>query len=81
MIKEFLLRKMMDKQMKDVPEADKEKMLGLFMKHPDFFKQIAFEVKAEMDAGKEQMQAVMDVMMRHQQEAERIFKENDVSQK
>lgn len=72
---------MMEKQMKDVPEAEREKMLGLFMKHPEFFKQIAFEVKAEMDAGKDQMQAVMDVMMRHRDQAESIFKDSGIDQK
>ncbi len=66
MIKEFLMRKMLQSQMKGVPQAEQEKIIAMVEKNPVLFKQIAEEIQAEMKNGKEQMAATMAVMQRHQ---------------
>jgi 2-oxo-4-hydroxy-4-carboxy--5-ureidoimidazoline (OHCU) decarboxylase len=72
MIKNFLLKKMMESKMKDVPPAERDKALEMIEKNPDLFTTIAKEVKIEMDKGKDQMAATMEVMQRHQAELQKL---------
>jgi len=59
--------------MKDIPEAEQEKMLNAIEKNPDFFQNIAAEVQAKMKEGKDQMAATMEVMQKHQEELKKIM--------
>lgn len=72
-LKSFLLKKIMKSKMKDVPEAEQDKMLALIEKNPEFFQKIALEVQEEMKSGKDQMTATMNVMGRHQEELKKIM--------
>jgi hypothetical protein len=72
MLKNFLLRKMLESKMKDVPPAERELALSMIEKNPDLFKTIAEEVQKEMAAGKDQMAATMEVMQRHQTELQKL---------
>ena len=49
MIKEFLMRKMLERQLKDVPKEDQEKRINMITKNPELFQKIATEVKAKVD--------------------------------
>ena len=68
MIKNFLMKQMMKKQMKDVPADQQDKMMEMVEKNPDLFQKIALEIQAEMKAGKEQMAATMMVTKKYQDE-------------
>ena len=68
----FLFRKMIESKMKDVPEAEREMIIGMIEKNPELFKKIAEEIKTEIDSGKEQMVATMNVMQRYQNELKNI---------
>ena len=68
MFKDFLMRKMLKSQLKGVPEADQEKLIGAIQKNPEFFKTIATEVQQKIKEGKSQMDAVMEVMKKHETE-------------
>lgn len=59
--------------MKDVPEAEQEKILQAIDKNPDFFQNVATEVQAKMKEGKDQMTATMEVMRKHQEELKKIM--------
>lgn len=59
--------------MKDVPEAEQEKIFQAIDKNPDFFQNIATEVQAKMKEGKDQMTATMEVMKKHQEELKKIM--------
>lgn len=72
MIKEFLMRKMLERQLKNVPKEDQEKMIGMITKNPEFFQKIAVEVKAKMDGGMDQMAATMLVMKKYETEFKKI---------
>ena len=74
MIKEFLMRKMLERQLKNVPKEDQEKMIGMITKNPEFFQKIAVEVKANMDGGMEQMPATMEVMKKYETEFKALQK-------
>ena len=64
---------MLKSKMKDIPEAEQEKMLNAIEKNPDFFQNIAAEVQAKMKEGKDQMAATMEVMQKHQEELKKIM--------
>ncbi len=68
MFKNFLMKKMLKSQMKDVPQDQQDQILGMIEKNPDFFKKIAEEVQVEVKAGKDQMSATMSVMQKYQNE-------------
>ncbi len=74
MIKEFLMRKMLERQLKNVSKEDQEKMIGMITKNPDFFQKIAIEVKARTDNGMDQTRATMEVMKLHQYELQKLQK-------
>jgi uncharacterized protein YneF (UPF0154 family) len=65
-VKNFLMRKMMQSKMKDVPPLQQEKIFAMIEKNPDFFQKIAVEVQEKMKEGKDQMAATMEVMSKYQ---------------
>lgn len=67
------MKKLLKSKMKDMPEAEQEKMLNAIEKNPDFFQNVAMEVQAKMKEGKDQMTATMEVMQRHQEELKKIM--------
>ena len=70
--KDFLLKQTLKYKMKGVPEAEREKMLILMEKNPDFFKKIGEEVQKRMKSGQSEMAATMVVMREHQSELQKI---------
>jgi 2-oxo-4-hydroxy-4-carboxy--5-ureidoimidazoline (OHCU) decarboxylase len=73
MFKDFLMKKMIKAQMKNVPEAEQEKMMKLVTENPELFQKIALEVQAKMKEGKDQMTAAMEVMQSHKEELKNIL--------
>ena len=71
--KNFMLRQALKAKMKDVPEAEREKLLGVMEKHPDFFKKIGDEVQRRVKSGQSEMAATMVVMREHQSELQKIM--------
>lgn len=74
MFKNFLMKQMLKKQMKDVPEAEQEKLLGMIEKNPELFQKIALEVQEQMKAGKDQMAATMEVSKKYEAELREAMK-------
>jgi len=73
MLKNFLVRKMIESKMKDVPANQRDMIIGLVEKNPELFQKIAIEVQSEMASGKDQMAATMAVMQRHQTELQTLM--------
>lgn len=74
-IKNFLLRHALKAKMKDMPEGQREQMLALMEKHPDFFKKIGEEIKRRTKAGQSEMAATMVVMRENQAELQRLTRQ------
>ena len=72
--KDFLLKQTLKYKMKDVPEAERERMLALMEKNPEFFKKVGEEVQKRVKAGQSEMAATMVVMREHQAELQRLMK-------
>lgn len=69
----FLMKQMLKKQMKDVPEAEQKKVFEAIEKNPDFFMNIAREIEEKMKTGKDQQAAAIEVMMSHQEKLREIM--------
>ena len=65
-LKTFLMKKMLKSKMKDVPQAEQEKIFSAIDKNPDLFQNIALEVQEKVKQGKDQMAATMEIMSKYQ---------------
>ena len=72
--KNFLLKQALKAKMKNVPEAERERMLALMENNPDFFKKISEEVQKKVKAGQSEMAATMVVMREHQAELQKLMR-------
>ena len=73
MIKEFLLKQVIKRQLKGVPEAEVDRILAIVGKNPELFKKIGDEIKAKVKAGRSEQAASMEVMRLHQGELQKIL--------
>lgn len=64
--KNFMMRKLLEKQLKDVPKEQQELIMTMVEKDPKLFEKIALEIQAEMKNGKDQMAAAMNVLPKYQ---------------
>ena len=68
-VKSFAMKKMLEKQLKDAPEDQKEMIMGLLEKNPKLLEKIASEMQAELKTnGNNQMAAAMKVLPKYQKE-------------
>lgn len=73
MFQNFLMKKMLSAQMKDVPKEQQEKIFSAIEKNPDFFKQIAEKIQVKMKAGKSQTDASLEVVKENQAEIQKMM--------
>lgn len=77
-IKDFIFRKIAEREMKNIPEEYKQKIINLFLNNPDFMQIIAEEIKKEMDLGKDHSDAIREVLERHKEEAEELLRDGGI---
>ncbi len=69
MLKEFLLKKAAERQLKDMPQAQRDMLMTLIEKNPDLFTKMAKEVEHMVKKqGRDQMVAMMEVGKKYQKE-------------
>jgi hypothetical protein len=71
--KNFLMKQMLKRQMKGVPEAEQERIISLVESNPEFFENIGKEVDALKKQGRDQTAATMEVMRKHQGELQKLM--------
>lgn len=67
------MKKMLQSQLKSVPQAEREKILAMVEKDPNLFMRIAEEVKENMKGGKDQLTAATEVMQRHKDDIQKLL--------
>lgn len=68
-IKNFFVKKLLEKQLKNVSPAQRDMILNMVQKNPDLFKKISQEVEnKKKHEGKDEMTATMEVMKKYQNE-------------
>ncbi len=65
--KNFMMRKLLEKQLANVPADQKELIMTMVEKDPELFQKIAVEMQAELKKnGNNQMSAAMKVLPKYQ---------------
>jgi len=73
-LKDKAVEKMLEKQLAQVPPAQREMLMNAIKKNPDFFEKIAQKIKEEQEKnGGNQMAASMKVMRENQGELMKIM--------
>lgn len=72
-VKNFMMKKLLERQLKDAPPEQRELIMTLVEKDPKLFEKIAMEMQAEIKAGKTQMSAAMKVMPKYQNELKALM--------
>jgi primosomal protein N' len=68
-LKNFAMRKLLERQMKDAPPEQKEMIMALLQKNPAVFEKIAKEMQEELKKnGNNQMAAAMKILPKYQKE-------------
>lgn len=74
MLKDFLVKKMLQSKLKGVPEAQKMQIMDLFLNNQDFFKKMALEIQEEVKKGKTNTEAMQIVAIKYQEEIKKMAK-------
>lgn len=75
MIKEFLMKKLIESKLKHLPKDQQEKILSVVTKNPALFQEIAVKIKAKIDGGMDQNKASMTVMMEYKDKLQKAMTE------
>ncbi|MCD5396582.1 MAG: hypothetical protein LRZ98_00135 [Candidatus Pacebacteria bacterium] len=71
--KALAMKKMMEKEMKNLSPQQKELVMNMLAENPKFFEDIAKEIDEEVKSGKSQMVASMTVMKKHQAKMQELM--------
>jgi hypothetical protein len=72
-LKKMLTNKLMERQLKALPPAQREAIMAAVNANPDFFNKLAKEIETEKKAGKSEMAASMEVMRKYQGELQKLM--------
>lgn len=75
MFKEFLMKKLIQSKLGNLPKDQQEKIITLVTKNPELFQEIALKIKAKIDGGMDQNKATMTVMMDYKEKIQKLMAE------
>lgn len=75
MLKEFMMKQLLKRQLKGVPEEEIDKLIEMVSKDPALFQKIAEKAQAKIKQGKSQMDAITEAASEHREELEKLMKE------
>lgn len=70
----FFMKQIIASQLKALPQDQRERVMKAFEANPDFFKKIFAEIETKVKSGANQQNAIMQVMMAHKDELQRLLK-------
>ena len=76
MFKNFLMKKLLAAQTKNMPADQREMVMTMLEKDPELFMKINNEIKAEMKRGKNQLHAAMAVMPKYKAQIQKLMSES-----
>ena len=74
MFKKFLMKKMLQSQLKNVPPEQRDQIMQAVSNNPELFQKIEKEIKAAVKSGKPKMAASMEVMRKYQGELQKAMR-------
>jgi len=75
MFKEFLMRKLMENKLKNLPPEQRDLIMTLVTKNPKLFEEIALKIKKKTDAGANETMASMSVMKEYAPQIQKLMKQ------
>ncbi len=72
-VKSFIARKMIERQMKNLPESQKAMFMSMYERNPALFENIAKEIQEKKKQGQDEMLATMAVMKKYQPEMQKLM--------
>ena len=69
----FIMKKMVKRQIKDMPQDQQDMIMNLVEQNPELLKTISTEIQAKTKKGIDQQSAMMQVMMDHKDELQRAM--------
>ncbi len=76
MFNNFLMKKLLESKLKDVPKEQRDKIMEIMEKNPDLLKTIAEEAMQKTKQGKSQMDAITEVIKSREEEVKKAFSNN-----
>lgn len=73
MFKQFLLKKLVQSQLSKIPADQRALVEKILEEKPELLMQIAQEVKALMDAGKDQQAAMLEIAKKYESQLKGVF--------
>ncbi len=74
MLKEFIMKQLLKRQLKDMPPEQQAMIMKLVNEHPDLFKKIAEEIEHKVKKeGRDQTAASFEVMRKYQSEIQKAM--------
>ncbi len=73
MIKDFLLKQVVKRQLKGLPESEVNRIVEIVGRNPAIFKKIGDEIKTKVKSGRSEQAAALEVMRAHQAELQKIM--------
>ena len=73
-LKDFVTDKFLQRQLKHLPESQREMIMKVIKAEPELFEKIAKEIKEKKDNGQDEMMASVSVMKKYQQELQQAMK-------
>lgn len=73
MFKEYILKKMLESKMKDIPAEQRDKILAIAEKNPELLMSMAKEAEEKVKQGKSQTDAMMEVAKAHEDELKKLL--------
>jgi len=74
MLKNFLIKKLMKAQLKNLPKDQADMIGGMVEKNPELFMKIAKEAQVLVKGGKDQTVAMMEVSKKYRKELEQLMR-------
>lgn len=68
------MKQLLKSKLKDLPEEQRNKIIEVVEKNPEFFTKIMQKVQGRIANGKDQNTAMMEVMMEHKDELQGLMK-------
>ncbi len=74
MLKNFLMKQMLSRQLKSLPPDVQERMMTAFEANPQFFETLLSSISDRLKKGENQMSAIQAVVSEHKAELEKLMK-------
>lgn len=74
-VKDFLIKKLVQSKMKDMPKEQQDMIIALVSENPEFFKKIQGQIEAKKKGGQNEQMAMMQVMRENQTEIQKLVQQ------